>query len=73
MPCSFEPNRILVYLIASQEKQRILVNRFEWMQKHLLKRSAEQFLGQTHIGYNPTNKTTNIGKIPKDSNPPKIP
>jgi hypothetical protein len=41
---------ILAYLIASQEKQRILVKRFEWMQKHPMKLSAEQFLGQTHQG-----------------------
>jgi hypothetical protein len=40
--------------------------------KNSMKSSAKQFLGQTPIGFDPKNKTTNTGKIPKYSSPPKI-
>ena len=34
--------------------------------------NSEKNLRKIPIGFNPMNQTTNIGKIPKDSNPPKF-
>ena len=38
-----------------------------------VKCSTNESLGKNPIGFNPTNQTTNVGKIPKDYNPSKIP
>ena len=37
-----------------------------------VKCSTNESLGKNPTGFNPTNQTINVGKIPKDSNPPKI-
>ena len=37
-----------------------------------MKSSANESYGKIPMVYNPTNKTTKIGKIPKDQNPPKF-
>mgnify|MGYP000924587559 CR=1 FL=1 len=35
--------------------------------------STKNSIGKIPIGFNPMNLTTNVGKNPKDSNPPKVP
>ena len=37
-----------------------------------VKCSTNEFLKKNPTRFNPTNQTTNVGKIPKDSNPPKF-